>query len=157
LAHTVPSGIEFALSTGNLMVRTRMFELFAAMTLVSSKGYKLVYRGFDEVSKRHHLPNRFSILVQSLSTVKEAWFQTSCMMIINGLINTPADLETRISIRKQLYSLGFADLLELMAEDTKWLRNGAMLKTQIDTFRDSAKQDSEDLAELHASLPVDLQ
>jgi hypothetical protein len=42
LAHTVPAGIEFALTTGNLMVRTRMFELFAAMTMVSSSAYKYV-------------------------------------------------------------------------------------------------------------------
>jgi hypothetical protein len=181
LAHTVPAGIEFALTTGNLMVRTRMFELFAAMTMVSSSAYKyvirthslslarsciltpilpvrsrIVYRAFADVATRHHLPNRFSILIQALSTVKEAWFQTSCMMIINGLINTPADVETRVNIRKQLYALGFADLLELMTEDTKWLRNGAMLKTQLDGFRESAKSDSEELVELHSTMPIDL-
>ena len=76
------------------------------------------------------------------------------MTFINALINTPTNIDVRVSIRNEFLRLGLKELVDAMKSKCD-LKEDIELITQIDVFEEESSEDFKELRDQFAMLNVD--
>ena len=73
------------------------------------------------------------------------------MTFINAIVNSPEDLEFRVSLRYEFMDLGIDDCIPELRE----LKND-VLNTHLNVFEDEAVADAEEVSEAHGLPEIDI-
>ncbi|KAN0048193.1 hypothetical protein ACTA71_002588 [Dictyostelium dimigraforme] len=128
-----------SLDTPLIKAKTLVLELLAAIA-VTDRGHGAVLTSmiyYKEVKKE---VTRYSDLVQSLKSEKNAEYLTTCMSFINCIISSPSDLPSRIEIRKAFLNLKILKYIENLRSSYSEDRN---LLTQLDVFEEELSTDEQ--------------
>ena len=122
----------------NVMMRTQIVELMAAMCLYSQSGHEVVLESLGEASGGDSFrvvdeSMRFSIVSRWLRDDSEASAKMAVVSLINSIISAPSSIEKRMKLRSQFTHLNIHESLEaLKIQATEQCEQE--LVSQIDVF-----------------------
>ncbi|KAJ3085669.1 hypothetical protein HK102_013942 [Quaeritorhiza haematococci] len=160
----IATGANFAslekIKTASLELRRTVANVLGAVCVISDEGHKLVVHGLGELAKYQKEPGRYRNLVSSLvdpfsmqpsasgrrqSVIADdfdVWeFRVAIMILLNGIVSAPEELETRVKIRRELESHGFVRVIQLLSD----MNPPEEFITQIQAYDDDRIADTEDL------------
>ncbi|KAJ3088468.1 hypothetical protein HK102_008680, partial [Quaeritorhiza haematococci] len=143
--------LALSLGCSIMKMKTLALEVMAAVCFVPPNGHALILNAmqyYKEVKKEKF---RFQQLVTNLvnpdlelgdEAAAYLEFQIACMAFINAVVNSPEDLDHRVTLRNEFMDLGIADLLP----ELRKLHNDE-LNTQLNIFEDEGAADIEAISE----------
>ncbi len=94
-------------------VRSKVFKLLTVVCIASPSNQLKVMDGMKHYKDRKKEKQRFSNLLAHFEYAPTMEEKVNIMTFINALVNTPTDLDVRISIRSEFEKLGFDKLLKV--------------------------------------------
>jgi hypothetical protein len=82
--------------------------------------------------------SRFASLVTKVTETEDVEFKTTLLTLINSITNSPADIDTRVTIRKELADLKFNDALDALRKI-----DSEDLELQISVFDEEREHDEQ--------------
>ncbi|KAJ3386405.1 Dishevelled associated activator of morphogenesis 2 [Lobulomyces angularis] len=152
--------LAMGLTSSIIKVKTSTLEMMAAVCFVPN-GHKLILIAMEALKEIKKETFRFSKLMESLvdktlesGTESAAYleYQIACVAFLNAIVNTPEDLDFRVSLRNELMQLGIASaILELKKNDNE------ELNTQLSIFEEEGVADIDAFYEDLEAEGLDLQ
>ncbi|EGC39081.1 hypothetical protein DICPUDRAFT_148204 [Dictyostelium purpureum] len=161
-------GIEKAIATPNSMIkiittmdtpkadtRSSVFEILTAVCMVSEKGYQLILEAMTHFKQVRKERFRFTYLVESMKKDQsDKEYLTTCLTLINGIVNSSEEVDERIQLRGEFSRLGLDEIIRVNKKIQ--YEEAPDLLTQIDVYDDELRADQEELAERFADLEIDI-
>jgi hypothetical protein len=147
-AALVKTLVSQSISTKNVMMRVKFFELFAALCLYSDLGWKNVCNAFKETGGSL-FKTRFSYLVHAMSTENDTQFRRASVSLVNAIIQGKESYEERVSVRQEFIRDGLLNALHLI-ESENFTDPDEPLSRQLIVFQDSWEEDQKE--KVRASL-----
>ncbi|KAM9338801.1 inverted formin-2-like [Symphorus nematophorus] len=138
-----------ALDTSNIMVKTQVFELLAALALFDSQGHRLGLDALDHYKSLKKQQYRFSVIMNELHTTDNVPYMVTLMSVINVLVLGQEDLRKRERLRQEFIGLQLLDLLPRLRET-----EDKDLNIQCDAFEDSLTEDEEEMERLYGGIDM---
>ncbi|RUS85552.1 hypothetical protein EGW08_006695 [Elysia chlorotica] len=139
----------------NTLPRKHVIEILSVVCLYSQHAYKSLLEAMDEHKRAIHLYHRFSFIVNELKLAETVPHKTAVLTLINSIICSTLDQQSRSRIRNEFIGLTLLDILAfLQREDTD-----EDLSIQLQVFQDKKHEDevSIDLnSSVDLSCPQDL-
>ncbi|KAF2072641.1 hypothetical protein CYY_006043 [Polysphondylium violaceum] len=153
-AITTPSSMNkliLCMDTGKVDTRSSVFEILTAVCLISEKGYQLVLDAMTHFKQSRKEKFRFTFLVESMKKLADdKEYLTTCLALINGLVNSSDEIDERVQLRTEFSRLGLDNIIK---ENKKIpYEECPDLLTQIDVYEDEARNDQEELTEQFSDL-----
>jgi len=153
-AITTPNSMNkliLCMDTGKVDTRSSVFEILTAVCIISEKGYQLVLEAMTHFKQSRKEKFRFTFLVDSMKKLADdKEYLTTCLALINGLVNSSDEIDERVQLRTEFSRLGLDHIIK---ENKKIPYEEAPdLLTQIDVYEDEARNDQEELTEQFSDL-----
>uniref|UniRef100_A0A3Q3XJ26 GBD/FH3 domain-containing protein n=1 Tax=Mola mola TaxID=94237 RepID=A0A3Q3XJ26_MOLML len=100
-----------ALDTSNVMVKTQVFELLAALALFGPRGHDLGLDALDHYKRVKKQQYRFSVIMNELQATDKVPYMGTLMGLVNVLVLGREDLRRRDRLRQEFVGLQLLDLL----------------------------------------------
>ncbi|XP_035280210.1 inverted formin-2 [Anguilla anguilla] len=100
-----------ALDTSNTMVKKQVFELLAALSMFSAKGYNLALDALEHYKGVKTQQYRFSVIMNELQATDNVPYMVTLLSVINSLIFGAEELRQRDKVRKEFVGLQLLDIL----------------------------------------------
>ncbi|XP_064182405.1 inverted formin-2 isoform X6 [Anguilla rostrata] len=100
-----------ALDTSNTMVKKQVFELLAALSMFSAKGYNLALDALEHYKAVKTQQYRFSVIMNELQATDNVPYMVTLLSVINSLIFGAEELQQRDKVRKEFVGLQLLDIL----------------------------------------------
>ena len=108
-------------------VQKEALVLLGGAVKYSEEAHTITLTAFDALKKDRRMAQRFSDLVDSLQpatasrdgpqlVVAQNQVMASTLLLINSLINSPAELKTRVKIRSEFIQLKLLDVLSVISQ-----------------------------------------
>ncbi|KAH3732329.1 Tensin phosphatase [Pelomyxa schiedti] len=137
--------------TSNLLVRSQILQIFSVITLSSPEARQAMLTATRDITDSS--TKTFKMLCTWANESFDDQLTWSCIAFINTLVNSPADLEERISIRTLFVDLAFNDTLMIVQ---KKFETNPDIQKQIEAFLLQMDHDRKKIEEIQACHNLDL-
>eukprot|EP00158_Paraphelidium_tribonemae_P009024 Partr_v1_DN28750_c1_g1_i2_m62402 putative Dishevelled Associated Activator of Morphogenesis len=93
----------------DIKLKSKILEILGGVSLVIPDGHALVHFGLEQYRRVKLEEYRFQQILNDFQ-LRDFEFQTSAMAFITAFVNTPEELEVRVSLRMELLNLGISDI-----------------------------------------------
>ncbi|EFA77748.1 actin binding protein [Heterostelium album PN500] len=133
-------------------LRSLILSLTAALSLVPKIGHDFVLEAVENFRQSTRERTRFQTIVEGAKQVAKSQLQfeywTSFMTFVNSVVNSPVDLQTRVSLRSEFTAL---ELIELVKPSRG---KHSELDTQLDVFFECLEEDSEEMDSAYTDVNI---
>ncbi|KAG5857625.1 hypothetical protein ANANG_G00021410 [Anguilla anguilla] len=138
-----------ALDTSNTMVKKQVFELLAALSMFSAKGYNLALDALEHYKGLKTQQYRFSVIMNELQATDNVPYMVTLLSVINSLIFGAEELRQRDKVRKEFVGLQLLDILPKLRE-----QEDEDLIIQCEAFEETMAEDEEELLRLYGGIDM---
>ncbi|KAI1895450.1 hypothetical protein AGOR_G00106400 [Albula goreensis] len=138
-----------ALDTSNTMVKKQVFELLAALSMFSTKGYNLALDALEHYKGVKTQQYRFSVIMNELQATDNVPYMVTLLSVINALIFGADDLRQRDKLRKEFVGLQLLDILPKLRE-----QEDEDLIIQCEAFEETMAEDEEELLRVYGGIDM---
>ncbi|KAI0216793.1 hypothetical protein L0F63_005205, partial [Massospora cicadina] len=144
--------IAFSINTSRDKLRNIVAEVLAATCVLSKAGHHSVLEAFSDFRLKFHEDYRFQYLLHSLhepvsmegiAAIAAHDFKTTCLSLINAIVNTPESLDGRMLLREEFRRRGlgeiFTDLRESYPQES--------LIKQMECYEEETEADLHEMRE----------
>jgi hypothetical protein len=144
--------LTFSLNTNNHKLRNIVAEVLSAVCVLSPKGHQEVLESLTEFKFQFNEAYRFEYLLNSLraevsdegiSAMSAYEYKTTCLILVNALVNSPDELDDRMLLRDEFKKRG---LLTIFKEIQDHNLPDSLIK-QIECYMDEMEQDHIEIKE----------
>ncbi|GAM21909.1 hypothetical protein SAMD00019534_050840 [Acytostelium subglobosum LB1] len=144
------------LDTPKIDTRSSVIELLTAVCIVSFEGFRAVLQSFTYFKNVKKEKVRFFHLLDTMRTNQDDHeYLAIALALINGLVNTPEEVEERVQLRSELTRLSLDELI--FKKKSIPYEEAPDLLTQIDVYEDEARADQEELMDRFAELDINIE
>jgi hypothetical protein len=127
------------LDTQESAIKLEIYEFLSLLCNLSGKYYQMVVDAMDTYKYQKREPMKFYHIVQALQHEENPTVQARALQLINSIISTPNDLDSRVSLRMAFLRLGVRDAMNRVKKN---IPHNADYATQFDSFVLDEKEDT---------------
>ena len=140
-----------SIDAGDESVRALTFELLGLLALFADEGPAHLSSAFEFLRYTRSSHHRFKALIDALRLESNAELIANALVLVNAIINTPEELDERMSLRLEMLGLGIdVALSELHKRHADKAAAGGVHKdivAQIETYQGDVEHDQEEYSD----------
>ncbi|KAI9142770.1 formin homology 2 domain-containing protein [Paraphysoderma sedebokerense] len=135
----------------NLRMKQVVLELLASLCFVPPNGHELVSDALTYYKDKKKEIYRFDDIMTDFKVGMDVEFQKACLTFVNAFVNSPAELDFRMSLRFEFLDLGLNEVIA----DLKNIKDD-VLQTQLKIYEEEASSDMQGVIEVRNIASIDL-